>query len=50
MPLNILLLRHEDARANKWYRLSEDQFKKIALYNGLVQDNNIFPMFRWIRE
>ena len=23
-------------------------FKKIALYNGLVQDNNIFPIFRWV--
>ena len=41
MPLSISL-RHEDARANKRYRLSEDQFKKIALYDGLVQDDNIY--------
>ena len=48
MPLNILLLRHENARANKWYCLNKNQFKKNALYNGLVQDNNIFPIFRWV--
>ena len=41
MPLSISL-RHEDARANKRYRLSEDQFKKIALYDGLIQDDNIY--------
>ena len=40
MPLSISL-RHEDARASKRYRLSEDQFKKIALYDGLVQDDDI---------
>ena len=49
MPLSISL-RHEDARANKRYRLSEDQFKKIALYDGLVQDDDIFPMFRRVRQ
>ena len=49
MPLSISL-KHEDARANKRYRLSEDQFKKIALYDGLVQDDDIFPMFRRVRQ
>ena len=49
MPLSISL-RHKDTRANKRYRLSEDQFKKIVLYDGLVQDNDVFEMFRRVRQ
>ena len=32
-------LRHEEARTNKRYRLSEDEFKKIALYDALAKDD-----------